>query len=163
MYSFARIRQLAYWYVGARSRCCRLLSTEPMAVQLQDSPIIAIVDDDPSVRTAMKSLMMSLGYRAQTFASAQAFLQSPRMGDTACLISDVQMPGMGGLEMQSALIGLGHHVPIIFITAFSDDAARERALKAGAVCVLQKPFDGDSLIRCLEAALKPGGGASGDG
>lgn len=138
-----------------------LVLTEPMAVQLQDIPIISIVDDDESVRTAMKSLMLSLGYRADTFASAQMFLRSPHIADTACVISDVHMPGMGGLELQSVLIAQGQDLPIIFITAFFDDAAKDRALKAGAVCFLQKPFEGDALIHCVEEALMRAGGASG--
>lgn len=128
--------------------------------QLQEVHKISIVDDDASVRVATQSLVMSLGYRAYAFASAQMFLQSPRLNDTSCLISDVHMPNMSGLELQSLLIAQARLIPIIFITAFYDETLMERALRAGAGCFLQKRFDGQSLIGCLEAALRRGGGAS---
>ena len=117
-------------------------------------PLISIIDDDPSVRVATNRLVRSLGYAAHTFVSADGFLQSPHVSDTACVIADVQMPGMSGIELQSHLIAQGCSVPMIFITAFPEESIRSRALKAGAVCFLSKPFDGTILIECIDIALK---------
>jgi len=116
--------------------------------------LISIIDDDASVRIATNRLVRSLGYVAHTFASADGFLQSPHVNDTACVIADVQMPGMSGIELQSHLIAKGCSVPMIFITAFPEASIRSRALKAGAVCFLSKPFDGTILIECIDIALK---------
>jgi FixJ family two-component response regulator len=127
---------------------------------LQQAPTIAIVDDDCSVRLATEGLVRSLGFVARTFASAQDFLQAPRFEETACLILDVQMPGMTGVDLQDDLLKRGHHIPIIFITAFPEDRVRDRVLRAGAVSFLTKPFDGRKMIDCLRAALqKHNGGA----
>ena len=117
-------------------------------------PLISIIDDDASVRVATNRLVRSLGYVAHTFASADCFLQSPHVNDTACVIADVQMPGMSGIELQSVLIAQGRSVPMIFITAFPEESIRSRALRAGAVCFLSKPFDGTILIECIDIALK---------
>jgi len=117
-------------------------------------PLISIIDDDASVRVATSRLVRSLGYTAHTFASADGFLQSPQVNDTACVIADVQMPGMSGIELQSHLIAQGRSVPMIFITAFPEESIRSRALKAGAVGFLSKPFDGTILIECIDIALK---------
>ena len=117
-------------------------------------PLISIIDDDASVRVATNRLVRSLGYVAHTFASADGFLQSPHVNDTACVIADVQMPGMSGIELQSHLIAQGRSVPMIFITAFPEESIRSRALKAGAVCFLSKPFDGTILIEGIDIALK---------
>jgi FixJ family two-component response regulator len=122
-------------------------------VNLQDAAVVSIIDDDESVRTAIASLMRSLGFTVDTFASAEDFLSSPRVDETACLISDVQMPGISGIELQSRLAAQGRHTPIIFITAFPNESVAERALKAGATCFLQKPFDGKTLVRCVGDAL----------
>ena len=114
---------------------------------------IAIVDDDESVRAAMSSLVRSLGYRACEFASAEAFLASPHLHETSCLIADVQMPGMNGLELQDALLALHQGLPIIFITAFPADRIRQRAEAAGAAGFFSKPVDSQMIIRCLDSAL----------
>jgi len=116
--------------------------------------MISIVDDDESVREATKGLVRSLGYNAATFASAEEFLSSDRVHDTSCVIADVQMPAMSGLDLQAHLLAEGYRVPFIFITAFSIDSARARALKAGATCFLAKPFAGEALIKCLDTALQ---------
>jgi len=116
-------------------------------------PIIAIIDDDKSVRVATESLVMSLGYVARTFASAEEFLHSPSIDDVACLVADVQLSGMSGIELQGQLEKQGYHKPIIFITAFPDDKVRARALRHGAAGFLFKPFDGKVLVECLETAL----------
>jgi FixJ family two-component response regulator len=118
------------------------------------APVIAIIDDDASVRTATDRLVRSLGYVALTFSSAADFLQSPHVDDTACVIADVQMPGMSGVELQSHLSAQGCSVPMILITAYPEESVRSRAMKAGAVCFLSKPFDGPVLIECIALALK---------
>ena len=117
-------------------------------------PVISIIDDDASVRVATNRLVRSLGYAAHSFASADGFLQSPHVNETTCVIADIQMPGMSGIELQSRLIAKGRSVPMIFITAFPEESIRSRALKAGAVCFLSKPFDGAILIECIDVALK---------
>ena len=117
-------------------------------------PSISIIDDDASVRVATSRLVRSLGYAAHTFESADGFLQSPRVNDTTCVITDVQMPGMSGIELQNLLIAQGRSVPMIFITAFPEESIRSRALNAGAVCFLSKPFDVAILIEWIDIALK---------
>ena len=119
-------------------------------------PLISIVDDDGFVRESTKGLVRSMGYAAETFASAEEYLRSNRAADTACLISDIQMPGMNGADLQDRLIADGHHTPIIFVTAFPDEDIRARVLKAGACGFLTKPFSDESLIECLDKALLDG-------
>jgi FixJ family two-component response regulator len=116
-------------------------------------PVISIVDDDASMREVMSDLITSLGFTAYDFASAAEFLGSPRLAETCCVISDVQMPNMNGIELQRALIAGGHDVPIIFYTAFTDVAVEARAKQAGAHGFFYKPFDSQDMIRCLEQAL----------
>ena len=118
-----------------------------------ESPVISIIDDDPSVREATDGLVRSLGYRSVTFASAEDFLQSDRIAETSCLITDVQMPGLSGVELQTALIARGSRMPIIFITAYPEERVRRSVLDAGAVGFLSKPFDEARLIEHLQAAL----------
>ena len=115
--------------------------------------MISIVDDDESVREATKGLVRSLGYEATAFASAEEYLRSEKVRNTSCLITDVQMPGMTGLDLQDHLIARGHQTPVVFITAYPEPQTRERALKAGAVGFLKKPFDDEQLIACLSDAL----------
>ena len=117
-------------------------------------PLVSIVDDDESVRIATKSLLSSLGWPVHTFASAEELLHSSRLDDTCCLISDVEMPGMSGIELQSTLDAQGRSTPIIFITAYPDEKIKAQLLKAGAICFLEKPFDEEALLRCLDTALK---------
>ena len=116
--------------------------------------MIAIVDDDESVRKATRSLVRSLGYEAATFCSAEEFLESSQLTSTACLITDVRMPGMSGVELQDRLIADGHSLPTVFISAFSDERVQQRVLESGAVGYLRKPFEEDRLIECIETALK---------
>ena len=118
------------------------------------TPIISIVDDDDSVRAAMSSLVRSLGYRSCMFASAEEFLRSPQMNDTSCVIADVQMLGMSGMELQDELVVRRSRIPIIFITAFPEERIRRRAEAAGAVAFFSKPVDSHALIQCLDAALR---------
>jgi FixJ family two-component response regulator len=129
---------------------------------LAQVPVISIIDDDASVRAATNRLVRSLGYVGLPFASADEFLRSPQAYDSWCVIADVQMPGMSGVELQSLVRTQGRTVPFIFITAFPDENARARALDAGAVCFLSKPFDGPTLIKYLEAALRKPDGKTGE-
>lgn len=115
--------------------------------------VIAVIDDDASVRVGTENLLNSLGYTVHTFASADEFLRLGLRNDTSCVIADVRMPGMSGIELQNLLLTQGHLVPFIFITAFSEEAVSAQALSAGAICLLTKPFDGVTLVRCLDIAL----------
>jgi FixJ family two-component response regulator len=125
-----------------------------------DPSIVMIVDDDDSIRRAVRRLMKSFGIAVETFASAEEFLGSERLEKTSCLILDVHMPGMDGLQLQQRLVASNHAIPIIFITAFTDDRARVQALEAGAIGYLAKPFADDELLDCIHAALKPPEGAA---
>jgi len=116
--------------------------------------VVMIVDDDESIRRAARRLIKSYGFPVETFASAEDFLSSGRLHETACLVLDVQMPELNGLELQSRLITDGHQVPIIFITAFNDENARAQALKAGALGYLVKPFEEADLLTAINVALR---------
>jgi FixJ family two-component response regulator len=121
---------------------------------LPETKLISIIDDDVSVGRATGSLVRSLGFEAQTFTSAEDFLRWPRKEETSCIICDVQMPGMSGLDLCETLAAQGSRTPIIFITAFSQDRVRRRA--GDAACILQKPFDASELAICLkQAVLEP--------
>jgi len=117
--------------------------------------MIAIVDDDEALREAMRSLVRSLGYGVSTFGSAEEFLNSEQVSDTSCLITDLHMPGLSGLDLQDRLIARGHRIPVIFITGFPNDSVRARAMKAGALAFLIKPINCNQLVDHLEKALKP--------
>ena len=121
---------------------------------MQKTPVISIVDDDEAVRLALRSLVRSLGYVSNVFASAEEFLGSSQLSETSCLISDIQMPGMNGIELQNRLRVLDHCTPIIFVTAFPDERNRARALEAGAIGFLEKPFEGRAMIMLIETALR---------
>lgn len=119
--------------------------------------VISVVDDDASVRAATNNLLKSRGYIVRTFASAEAFLQSGELNDSACVIADVQMSVMSGIDLLTHMRSRGYRTPFIFITAFPDQGVRDRALGAGAICILAKPFATPALIQCLEVALeRPG-------
>jgi FixJ family two-component response regulator len=120
---------------------------------LQQAPLISIIDDDESVRVATACLLRSLGYRAHTFASADEFLESPHVGEAACLIVDVQMPKTSGIELKHILRAKGIATPIIFITAFPEERVRAKALDDASSAMLSKPFDSRVLIECLATAL----------
>jgi FixJ family two-component response regulator len=132
---------------------CHLALVQPEDDFLRTPPLISVIDDDGPFRVATDSLLRARGYTVHTFASAVQFLESPQLDKTSCVITDVQMPGIGGLELQALLRNQGHSVPIIFITAFPEESARVRALRDGAVCFLVKPSDAATLIRCVEEAL----------
>ncbi len=116
-------------------------------------PWISVVDDDKSVREAIYDLMDCMGLRTEVFSSAEHFLNSGSLRDTTCLIVDVRMPGMSGLELQSNLNAAGFRIPIIFISAHDDGEAESRALGAGAIDFLKKPFSEDALLRAIRASL----------
>ncbi len=120
---------------------------------MPELPIITIVDDDDWARDGIRELVESLGYRAIAFISAEQFLESNFIDRTSCLITDLQMPGLSGLDLQRELRRMGYGVPIIFITAYPDERRREDALRAGAIGFLSKPFDERSLIDCLALAM----------
>jgi FixJ family two-component response regulator len=129
---------------------------------LQQVPLISIIDDDESVRFATRSLVRSAGLNARAFASAEEFLNSGCVTESSCIITDIQMPGLTGVELQCRLLAEGHRTPVIFITAFPNDSIRARVLAAGAARFLTKPFSGESLIQCLETILKQPDRASSD-
>ena len=124
-----------------------------MATLTENAPLIAIVDDDESVRRALVRLLRSRGFAADAFASSEEFLQSAAVREASCLICDVRMPGISGLELQARMTGQNLRVPIVFITAFHDLRMQWKALEAGAVCFLKKPFNSKDLIECVERAL----------
>jgi len=117
-------------------------------------PLISIVDDDDALRNSLDDLIRSIGFRTQGFPSAEAFLSSHQARATACLILDVRMPGMNGLDLQRQMVAADWRIPIIFITSHADDGARARALEAGAVDFLYKPFREEELVNAIDAALK---------
>ena len=119
-----------------------------------EAPLIAIVDDDALVRDGIGELVGSLGYETVTFSSAQDFLASSVITKTTCLITDLQMPGLNGLELQEAIRSQGYCTPIILVTAYPNEQHRRRAIDNGAVGFLNKPFEEASLIRCINAAIK---------
>jgi FixJ family two-component response regulator len=120
---------------------------------LPNIKIVSIVDDDDAVRTATQTFIRSLGYKAVAFASAEDFLKSPELTTADSLIADIHMPGMSGIDLQRELIDRRPELPIIFITAFPEERVRDQLLAAGAIGLLSKPYDGDTLIDCIEKAL----------
>ena len=118
--------------------------------------LISIVEDDQPFRESMKKLMSLLGYTVEAFPSPASFLVSPLLAETACLVADVHMPGMTGVELHRHLVDAGHRIPTILITAYPDDTLRNRALKDGVVCYLSKPVDDERLERCIRSALQSG-------
>jgi len=148
----------SYSYVDtALRRACpwatlRWVTSQGQAV-LHTPALIAVIDDDASSRNATDNLLSAHGYTVYSFASAAEFIHSPQLDETSCVISDVQMPAMSGIELQALLRKQGHSLPFIFITAFPKETVRVRALSEGAIGFLVKPFGGPALIRCVEAAL----------
>jgi FixJ family two-component response regulator len=120
---------------------------------LPKPPWISVIDDDASFRVATDSLLRARGYIVHAFASAADFLRSAQLDEMSCVITDVKMPDMGGLELQSLLRSQGRTVPIIFITAFPEEPARARALREGAICFLSKASDASTLLKCVQKAL----------
>jgi FixJ family two-component response regulator len=128
--------------------------------RMTQAPLIALVEDDWFFRDSMKSLMKSLGYTVEAFSSAADFIASPRFTETACLIADVHMPAMTGVELSRHLVDNGHAIPTILVTAYPNEVDRAQILSTGVICYLAKPVDEDDLIRCLRASLSSAGGAN---
>ena len=118
--------------------------------------LVSVVEDDQFFRESTRRLMKSLGYTVEAFPSAADFLGSPRLAETACLIADVHMPAMTGIELYRHLVAAGHTIPTILVTAYPNDIDQDRALNDGVVCYLRKPVDEQHLLRCLRAALTSG-------
>lgn len=123
--------------------------------------MICIVDDDNWARSGLEDLLVSLGYETRTFESAEQFVDSGAVHQATCLITDLHMPGLNGLELQSVLRREGHLIPIIFVTAYPNETHRARAFQEGAFCFLTKPYDEESLVDCLTRANSGGGRGSG--
>ena len=121
---------------------------------MSSAPVIAIVDDDDALRNSLDDLIRSIGFRTLSFPSAEAFLSSDRAQVAACLILDVRMPGMSGLDLQRQIVAAKWQIPIIFVTSHADDVARARSLDAGAVAFLYKPFHEEELLNAIDAALE---------
>jgi FixJ family two-component response regulator len=121
---------------------------------LNETPLIAVVDDDESVREATKGLMRSMGFAVEVFPSGEDFLKSPDLSHTACLVADVNMPGMSGLDLHDHVSALHKRIPTILMTAYPNDSNRKRALAAGVGCYLVKPFSEDELFNCIRKALE---------
>ena len=119
-------------------------------------PLIAVVDDDESIRDTTKDLLDSASFRTATFASAEAFVKSPRLSCVSVMITDMRMPGMSGLELHHHLVASGNPIPTILATAYPDEAVRARALRVGVVCYLAKPFVAEELLACIDTAIKAG-------
>ena len=118
------------------------------------APTIAIIDDDESIRTGLLFLVISLGYNAYTFGSAADFLKSEQLHDASCVISDVRMPVMSGIQLQAHLRSTGYKIPFIFVTAIPEESIRRQAFDDGAIGFLSKPVDDQALIACLDKAIQ---------
>ena len=127
-----------------------------MEAAMLNRALISIVDDDQFCRESMRELLMLLGYSVEAFPSAADFLASRLLPETACLVADVQMPGMTGVELHKHLVHTGRAIPTILVTAYPDEAVRDQALRDGVVCFLCKPVDDDHLDRYLRSTLQPG-------
>lgn len=130
-----------------------LRGDETQAARTRRRPLISVVDDDEAMRQALEMLLESAGFEVEVFASAQQLLSSNRLSEVECLIADVRMPEMTGLQLQRALAATGSRIPIVFITAHGDDRARAQALRAGATAFLMKPFSEQALLDAVQAAL----------
>jgi len=118
-----------------------------------ERPLVAVVDDDKSLRNATRDLLKSAGFSAATFEDAESFLGSASRAATACLVADMRMPGMSGLELYQALVASGEGIPTVIITAHPDEPTQSRAREAGITCYLSKPFEPDDLLECVREAL----------
>jgi FixJ family two-component response regulator len=124
-----------------------------MSLNAQMAPVVTIIDDDHSVLVATQLLVTSFGFETRAFSSAEEFLQSSSLDETACLVSDIHMPTISGIELQRVLRSQGRDIPTILMTAFSNENVKSRALAGGAVCFLMKPFDARTLLGCIKNAL----------
>jgi FixJ family two-component response regulator len=142
-------------YAGARySRADIVKRGRCLDAAMLNRTLISIVDDDQPFRESMRKLVMLLGYTVEEFPSAADFLASRFLPETGCLVADIHMPGITGLELHARLVKLGYAIPTILVTAYPDEVVRDRALKDGVVCCLGKPLDDEDLERCIRLALK---------
>jgi len=123
----------------------------------RESWMVSVVDDDASLRRSVKNLLLSVGFRVETFASAEEFLRSAERENTGCLVLDLRMTGMNGFELLRHVAVTGPRMPVVILTAHGDEEARQRALEAGAVAFLRKPFQGDALLDAVQMAMHHGG------
>jgi FixJ family two-component response regulator len=121
--------------------------------EMAGRPLVAVVDDDPSIRNATRDFLKAAGFAAATFADAQSFLGSASRASTACVVADMRMPGMTGLELYQALVASGERIPTVIITAHPEELTQARAREAGITCYISKPFDPDDLLECVREAL----------
>ena len=135
-------------------RCSVLLSHEMQEADLPAKTLISIIDDDKDFREALQGLMTSMGFTVEAFSSALDFLARTNIRDTSCLIVDVHMPGMTGIELHRRLVESGYAIPTILITAYPDESVRVRAMADGVICYLTKPCDSDELLGCVSLALE---------
>jgi len=119
--------------------------------------VVSIVDDDASLRRSVRNLLLSVGFRVETFASAEEFLRSAQRDNTGCLVLDLRMTGMNGLDLLRHVAATGSRVPVVILTAHGEEEARQQALEAGAVAFLRKPFQGDALLDAVQTAMHHGG------
>ena len=147
------MRRSGNYLLFLRAAIDRVYSAGMQETDVPEQPLISIVDDDEFMRDSIRQLVKSLGYAVASFSSAMAFLKSPDLEQTACLIADVQMPGMTGDELYGRLVHDGRTVPTILITAYPDNHLRTRVLNDGVFCYLHKPFDEHSLINCVRKAV----------
>jgi FixJ family two-component response regulator len=154
--SIAWGRSSAQLIVRAQRRCSstRMAGICELRGRMPEASLVSVVEDDRFFRESMRRLMRSLGFAVEAFSSAADFLASPRLAETACLIADVHMPAMTGLELHRQLIKAGYAIPTILITGYPNDVDRARALNDGVACYLRKPVDESHLIRCLRAAVR---------
>ena len=124
-----------------------------MNVEMTENPLVVVVDDDRSIRNATRDLLKAAGFSTATFADAKSFLESASRLTAACLVADMRMPGMTGLELYEALVASGNGIPTVLITAHPEDVTQTRARKAGITCYLSKPFEPDELLTCVGEAL----------
>ena len=141
---------------GAKSFAGMVEREGCLEAAMSNRTLISIVDDDEPYRDSMRRLIMLLGYTVEAFPSAADFLASRLLPETACLIADVNMPGMTGIELHGHLVDAGYAIPTILVTAYPDESVKDRALRGGVVSYLSKPVDDNHLERCLRTALRPG-------
>ena len=135
--------------------CASIAGAAQLSGSAMKRKLISIVEDDQPFRESMGKLLTAFGYNVEAFPSGADFLGSPLLTKTACLVADVNMPGMTGIELHRHLVEAGYAIPTILVTAYPNDAARNRALKDGVLCYLSKPVDDDQLEQCLRSALQP--------
>ena len=144
---------MAHGCAMGRARIRRYAGSSKLGATMSEPPLVAIVDDDSSIRAGIQDLFLAAGLRASTFESAESFLESPLRRIVACLVADMRMDGMSGLDLHHRIVATGRAIPTILITAHPRDLTEARAREAGIRCYLKKPFTPDELLECVRAAL----------